>query len=167
VVGETYTFSFTASGVPTPTWSLNAGALPPGLALHASGVLSGAPTASGVYSFTVRAGNDAGAAEQAVSLAVNLAPAITSHAPPAAVVGETYTFTFTASGAPTPTWSLSTGALPPGLALDSVTGTLSGAPTIEGVYAFAIEASNGVGSPAAQQITLTVMARRWLPLVVN
>ena len=44
------------------TWSLVAGALPPGLALSPAGVVSGAPTAAGEFAFTVRAADGAGAA---------------------------------------------------------------------------------------------------------
>lgn len=37
------------------TFSINAGTLPPGLALSSSGLLSGTPTLAGSYNFTVRA----------------------------------------------------------------------------------------------------------------
>ncbi|HET9222132.1 MAG TPA: Ig domain-containing protein [Roseiflexaceae bacterium] len=159
--------SLSRPAVPTATWSLGAGTLPPGLELDTSGILTGTPTASGLCTFTVLASNIVGAAEQTITLPVNQAPAITNDQPPAALVGETYTFTFTASGVPTPTWTVSAGLLPLGLSLDPVTGMLSGTPTIEGVYDFSIEATNGFGSPAARHVTLTVMTRRWLPIIVN
>jgi hypothetical protein len=50
-----YDFTFTTSG--SPTVALVDGALPPGLALAADGRVSGAPTASGTYTFTLRASN--------------------------------------------------------------------------------------------------------------
>lgn len=40
-------------GRPPYTWSVGAGALPPGLTLSARGDISGTPTASGVFTFTV------------------------------------------------------------------------------------------------------------------
>ncbi len=42
-------------GVPQYTWALVTGALPPGLSLSEEGVISGSPTAQGVYKFTVQA----------------------------------------------------------------------------------------------------------------
>jgi len=49
-----YTFTFTASSTETPlTWSISAGAPPPGLTLSPAGVLSGTPTATGTSSFTL------------------------------------------------------------------------------------------------------------------
>lgn len=66
--GVAYSHSYTATGTPAPTWSVTVGSLPTGLSLHATtGVLSGTPTASGSWSFTVRATNAGGYAEQAVS----------------------------------------------------------------------------------------------------
>ena len=46
-----------ASGTPASTFSVTAGALPPGLTLSAAGVLSGTPTTAGTYGFTVTAAN--------------------------------------------------------------------------------------------------------------
>ncbi len=48
--------SFTASGGVAPyTYSITAGSLPAGMGFNAAGVLSGTPTASGTFSFTVTA----------------------------------------------------------------------------------------------------------------
>lgn len=49
-----YSYTFTAfSPVPPLTWSVSAGAPPPGLTLSPSGVLSGTPTATGTSSMTL------------------------------------------------------------------------------------------------------------------
>jgi hypothetical protein len=49
-----YSFAFTANSASTPlTWSISAGAPPPGLALSPAGVLSGTPTATGTSSLTL------------------------------------------------------------------------------------------------------------------
>jgi hypothetical protein len=51
-----YSQTITASGGAAPhTFTISAGALPSGLSLSASGVLSGVPTASGTFTFTVKA----------------------------------------------------------------------------------------------------------------
>jgi large repetitive protein len=58
-VGVAYSRTFTASGGTAPyTFGVTNGALPPGLTLTAAGVLSGTPTTSGLFTFTIR-GTDA------------------------------------------------------------------------------------------------------------
>jgi hypothetical protein len=54
VVGKPYSFQLTAAGGGAQTWSLQSGALPTGMALSSSGLLSGTPTAAADASFTVR-----------------------------------------------------------------------------------------------------------------
>ncbi len=55
-VGQVYTANLSASGGLSPyTFAVTVGALPPGLSLSAAGVISGTPTASGLYNFTVTA----------------------------------------------------------------------------------------------------------------
>jgi hypothetical protein len=52
--GSTYSEVFTASGGTTPySWSISAGAVPPGVAMNASGDLEGMPTTAGTFNFTV------------------------------------------------------------------------------------------------------------------
>lgn len=54
VLGEVYNFAILASGGSTPyTFELAAGELPPGVTLNEDGTLTGTPTASGIYNFTV------------------------------------------------------------------------------------------------------------------
>ena len=52
---QTLSASSANGGIAPYTFSINAGALPPGLALSAAGVLSGTPTATGSFNFTVTA----------------------------------------------------------------------------------------------------------------
>ena len=76
-VGNAYSHTFTASGVPaTMAWSITIGALPAGLTLNAtSGVLAGIPTAAGTSNFTVQAANGVPSnATQSVSLTIAAAP---------------------------------------------------------------------------------------------
>ncbi|HKP85896.1 MAG TPA: putative Ig domain-containing protein [Blastocatellia bacterium] len=52
--GVPYSQQLSASGGATPyTWSLTSGALPPGLSLSSAGLISGTPTTSGGFGFTV------------------------------------------------------------------------------------------------------------------
>jgi hypothetical protein len=60
-VGEAYSSAFQSSaGTPTGTFAVTSGQLPPGLALSASGTISGTPTTAGTFTFTVTASNLAG-----------------------------------------------------------------------------------------------------------
>jgi hypothetical protein len=53
-LGQPYTAQFTATGgTPPYMWALTAGSLPPGLALAASGAVTGILSASGDFPFTV------------------------------------------------------------------------------------------------------------------
>lgn len=52
VVGSPFSHTFTATGSPTPTFSLTGGTLPPGLSLSAGGVLSGTLTAAGTGTYS-------------------------------------------------------------------------------------------------------------------
>ena len=54
-VGQAYHYQYALTGQPFPTVSLWTGALPPGLTLSGDGLLSGTPTATGSYPFTLRA----------------------------------------------------------------------------------------------------------------
>ncbi|RLC74381.1 MAG: hypothetical protein DRI61_16745, partial [Chloroflexi bacterium] len=54
-VGTSYSYILSASGGTSPyTWSLKSGSLPDGLSLNDNGVISGKPTVSGTYTFTVK-----------------------------------------------------------------------------------------------------------------
>lgn len=72
--GANYSATLAGSGgSPTYTWSLptGGGAMPPGLALTASGAISGIPSTAGTYSFTAQATDTAGqVAQKAFSVAV-------------------------------------------------------------------------------------------------
>ncbi len=85
------------------------------------------------------------------------APLITSAAPPAGQVGVAYQHAFSATAVPIAiTWSVTLGALPAGLSLNPTTGVLSGTPTASGTFNFTLQASNGVGGPVTQGMTLAV-----------
>jgi hypothetical protein len=55
VVGSAYSTTLQATGGTAPySWTIPGGALPPGISMPTTGIASGTPTASGIYSFTVR-----------------------------------------------------------------------------------------------------------------
>jgi hypothetical protein len=159
-VGTAGSFNVTATGHPLPTLS-EAGALPTGVTFNAgTGVLSGTPAAgtAGSYPITFTASNGVGApAVQNFTLTVNEAPAITSANATTFTVGTAGTFTVTATGSPAPTLS-EAGTLPSGVTFNAGTGVLSGTPAAGtgGTYPITFTATNGVGSPATQNFTLTI-----------
>jgi hypothetical protein len=122
--------------------------------------LSGTPATltGGVYPLTFTASNGiAPIATQSFTLTVNEAPNITSANSTTFVVGTPGSFTVTSTGYPSPTFNVS-GTLPSGVTLSTSTGVLSGTPAVGtgGTYPITFTASNGVGSNAVQNFTLTV-----------
>src|SRR6476661_3127628 len=160
--GNPYSYTFTASGSPAPTFGVSSGALPAGLSLNTTtGVLSGTPTTDGTSTFAVTATNGVSPDAVTGSLTITVspgqaAPVFTAASPPStATAGNPYSYTFSASGTPAPTFGVSSGALPAGLSLNTATGVLSGTPTTAGSSTFAVTATNGV-SPDAVTGSLSI-----------
>ena len=79
---------------------------------------------------------------------------------PAAFVGAAYSNNFSAvGGIAFYNWDITNGALPPGLALDSFTGALTGMPTNIGVFNFTVRLRDyhAAGTGVAQNFSLAVM----------
>ena len=77
------------------------------------------------------------------------APTITGPASPLAPgsTGTAYpSTTFTASGSPPLVWSVTAGALPPGMTLNTSSGVYSGMPTAGGTFNFTVTATNNAGA---------------------
>ncbi len=146
-------------------WSLAAGALPAGLTLDPSnGTISGTPSASGLSTFTLRATDAADAAntgEAPLSIAVAAAPAgavvIDTATLPNVKLAASYASALHASGGSgTYTWSVTAGALPPGLALDSPTGTIAGTATATGRFRFTAHAVDALDAASADDQALEI-----------
>ena len=82
------------------------------------------------------------------------APAITTTTLAAATMGKEYRQQITATGGTPITWSYS-GTLPDGMTLAANTGILSGTPTQEGSFRFAVKATNSTGF-STRRMTLVV-----------
>jgi len=159
VVGTAYTQTITAgSGVAPFTFSAPADSLPPGLALAADGTLSGTPTTTGSYAFTVTVADvDSvpGARPYAMTVTCPVV-AITPTTLPDAQQGVAYDQTISAGGGNAPyVFSVSAGSLPDGLVL-SPTGQLSGTPTTPGVSVLTIRATDTFGCFGEETYTLPV-----------
>ena len=159
--GTAYSYTFTATGSPIPTWTSSG--IPSGSALSSSGVFTWAAPDAGSYSFTVTATNSVGATSpKTFALTINAAgipPAITSLNAFTCAQAVGCTIDLTATGNPTPTWAIVSGTLPSGLALtDPAGGIISGVPSSTGIYTVTVGATNGVSPDATQAITITVSA---------
>lgn len=93
-VGEAYSQTMTATGDPTITWDLSAGALPDGLTLASDGALTGTPTEDGTFNFTLRATNDTGNDTEACSVEIDPA----EEPPPSSPATISGSSTFSGSG---------------------------------------------------------------------
>ncbi|MBI4906763.1 MAG: BACON domain-containing protein [Acidobacteria bacterium] len=141
VVNASYSSSAlaTVGGVSPVTWSLFAGSLPPGLSLDStSGAITGTPTTTGTYVFTVRAVDSTPlTATSLQTINVYAALSVTTNTLSATTVGATYNQTLASSGGTTPkTWSIASGSLPAGLSLNASTGAITGTASAAGTASF-------------------------------
>lgn len=141
-VGAGYTQTLQATGgKPGYQWAIVSGNLPAGLTLAPStGVISGTPTASGKASFVAAVSDSSSPAQTTTgAFTISVAPTpVTAAVPaiPSVKVGGSVSQTLQASGGTAPyAWTIASGSLPAGVTL-SPSGTLSGAPTTSGNYAF-------------------------------
>ncbi|MBE6910364.1 MAG: hypothetical protein E7474_12470, partial [Ruminococcaceae bacterium] len=150
------------------TWSLSSGALPDGLTLAESGLLSGTPTKSGNFSFRVQASeadNDTPAYYQ-YTLSV-AAPTITTASTLHGLEGAAFrpiTLEAAAANGGAITWSSED--LPASLSLNASTGVISraadagdGAPA-QGSLSFTVTASETGGGIASKTFTLNIVESR-------
>jgi uncharacterized protein (TIGR03437 family) len=158
----TTTISSSAGTAPLG-YTIIAGALPAGLTLSSGGTLSGTPTVSGNFNFTVKV-TDANLcnASRAYSLAIaTCAPPVVSTQPTnqTSAVGSSASFTAAASGTPpTVQWQVSTGgnqwnnvpgATNPTLSLTNLTITMHG-------NQYRAVFTNACGTATSNPVTLTV-----------
>ena len=138
--------------------------LPPGLGINVNtGVISGAPTTSGVYATTLTVEGPYGYSTPVV-VTFNIAatpttvPVLTSPAGASGIVGTGFSYTVAASNAVT----LGVSSLPGGLSFYAATGVISGTPTASGTFSIPLTATNSLGQGSAT-LTLAVAANAPAP----
>jgi hypothetical protein len=141
---------------------LTSGALPTGLSLSPAGVLSGTLSAPGTFTFTVRATSSGCFGQRSYTVTVSPAGcptiALTPPTLPTATQGVAYNQTITATNGTAPyTFSLISGALPPGISATPA-GVLSGTPTTPGTTTFTVRVTDANGCFATLAYTFTVAA---------
>ncbi|TAM83795.1 MAG: hypothetical protein EPN47_03010 [Acidobacteria bacterium] len=161
-VNVAYSATLQQSGGTGPfSWSITAGSLPAGLSLNAtSGVISGTPTASAKSTFAVKvADSSTQTATQQLSITIEPPLTITTTSLADGTVNVAYSATVETAYATLPViWSVSSGALPAGLALNPGSGNISGTPTVAETAKFTVMAtdSSTPSQTATQSLGITV-----------
>ncbi len=146
-VGQYYSATISASGGSAPyTYSVVTGALPTGLSLSSSGTISGTPTAAGSFDFQIQSADSAGNTgytQYALAVAAASSVAVSPTSLPTPLLNTAYSQAISAAGGASPyAFTVSAGALPTGLSLNSSSGVISGTPTAAGAYSFTIRATD-------------------------
>jgi len=161
VVYPTQTLS-AGGGQPPYRWvvvTTGPGNLPPGLTLDGVfGRISGTPTASGNFPFTLMVtDNNGNTATGTLSITVGGSIVITPATLPNAAVGTAYSQTLAATGGTAPYgWAVTAGSLPLGLTLGAGTGVISGTPTLPGSATFTVTATDSTKTTGQAAFTLVV-----------
>jgi Putative Ig domain/Beta-propeller repeat len=148
----------TTGAVGSTTWTLSAGALPTGMSVSSSGLVSGAPGEPGTFSFTATA-TDAcqQTAERTFALTVNPPPALGSVPQQRWTRTRPYSFQLTSTGGTPPlTYSLDSGAIPDGLAVGA-NGAIDGTPAVTGSFVFDVRVTDLRGAVATRTVAFTVL----------
>lgn len=171
-VGSPLSYQLAATGGKPPyMWAVTGGALPSGLSLAAAtGMISGTPTASGTFSFTVTA-TDAQPATASKTLSTTVSPpplAIAAVPALQGLMGSSLSYQLTANGGTPPyTWSVSSGALPAGLILNASSGSISGVPTVAGVFTFVVSVRDQASVSASTTIQMKLIDPATIPAIIK
>jgi large repetitive protein len=160
VLAVAYSQQLSSTGGIAPyTYTISAGALPVGLSLSSTGIISGTPTAAGTFNFSILSSDiSAFNAIRAYSVTVAQVITISPSTLPNPVVGSAYSQSLSSAGGVSPyTYSLTAGALPPGISL-STTGVLSGSATTPGNFSFTVKSTDASLDSKSQSYTLVVAA---------
>lgn len=156
--GVAYSSTISVSKGGTYTFTLKSGSLPGGLTLNGStGAITGTPSGTGDFTFTIRATNKAGVYMQK-TYTISVGGITTASPLPNATYNRSYNQTLTAVGGTTPfVFELVLGSLPAGLTLEASTGVISGTPTAKAGESqlFTVLAINQTHA-CSKQLSLTV-----------
>ena len=158
-VNRPYAQTIAATAGLSPYTFADAGAtLPAWLAITAAGALTGTPSASGTFNFSLRVTDGlGGTATKAFALTINPAPSVTTTSLPATTSGRPYNQTLTATGG-TPSLTFAAQGLPTWLTLSGA--NLTGTAPATGAsipFNFTVTASDSTGAVSPPQaLSVTV-----------
>src|ERR1039458_8472406 len=150
--------TLTASGGAGGPYTFTATGLPAGLSISTSGTISGTPTVSGTFPYTVTITDVNGnKGSISCSVTVNPPPQLTCSATNSGEVGVPFNSgPITVTGATSPyTFSIGSGTLPAGLTLNTSTGAVTGTPTAAGT--FTIKVTDSLGATATGTCSITIV----------
>ena len=153
-----YFATLSATGGTAPyTWTVVAGALPPGLTLS-GGAISGTPiTITGSFTFTVQAADGTHSPGQR-SLTIGVPPVITTASLPNGLINSAYSQTLSAvPTTATPMNWTSVGSLPPGVFItDRANGVIAGTPTVAGTFYFTVQVTDSASQSTTANLSITI-----------
>jgi len=172
-VGQVFSSSCSTSGGASPIAWTTSGSLPPGLTYTAStfglpsAAVSGSPTTPGPYAFTITLQDSA---SPPVTLSQTLSGTIlpvgaglflecsTSNGNYTGGVAINPVTCRVSGGSPPYQWSISSGSLPLGLSIASVTAgaAVEGIPTVAGNYTYTLAASDSSGQTATWPVSVSI-----------
>lgn len=160
--GSAYSYTVPVAGAGSYSYALATGStLPSWATLNPNGTITGTPTtAGGPTTFTVNVTNTAGTSSVTITLSSAVPPSAPSSINVVGYVGVPLSSSAAASsGSGTLTYSVTSGALPSGLALNTSSGLISGSPTATASGSAVVTVTGTAGSATTTvNYTVTVAA---------
>jgi len=147
-----------ASGGSGGPYTFTATGLPSGLTMSSSGTISGTPTVTGTFNYTVTI-TDAAGHTGTLNCSVTVVPPVTANCGCDTVTeGQAMTpVTLTASGGSGGPYTFTASGLPAGLTISS-SGTISGTPTVSGTFNYTVTITDNSGHSGTINCMITVNA---------
>jgi Putative Ig domain len=148
-----------------PSFKVVDGRLPDGTKLFdfagSTGLIFGTPKTEGTFTFTIQVKDETRATDTetfSITILPPLPLVVTTETLSNGTVGEFYCCgnLFASGGVQPYTWSVVSGALPPGLELPKDENTISGTPTTAGTFTFTVQVTDERDTTAEKAFTITI-----------
>ncbi len=167
-----FSYQITASNSPTSfNASISPSGLPPGLTIDTvTGILSGTPSANGIWGVHISATNVDGTDTETLNLHIVQKNGVFIVSEPLATgtQGQPFTYQIIAGGNGLPATSFNATLLPAGLIIDTGTGLISGTPSVTGTFSDGdIVATNASGSDTLRMTFVLAAATGTVPVITS